>query len=141
MNYLSMVGLTEKAAKKEEKEKQGTAEPRIVCPGCQKTLADFRDSGRLGCAQCYATFQDKIGELIEKVQKSDQHRGKVPQLSSMTYHRQVELLGYRRKLRAAVRNEEFEEAARLRDRIKTLEEDLLQAVTNPEGTEDLSLRP
>ncbi len=126
MNYLSLASLAQEKVKVATGQKKvKPAQPSQACTGCQKTLEDFQETGRLGCAQCYKTFEKPLGEIIEKVQKSKQHRGKVPEISSTTYRTQQELSECKHRLRQAVGNEEFEEAARLRDRIRGMEESLL----------------
>lgn len=125
LNYLSLASLAQAGATEGTEKDNQTEEPQHSCPGCQRTFKDFQESARLGCAQCYRTFDKPLNELIEKVQKASQHRGKVPEVSSATYRTQQDLLECRHRLRQAVGNEEFEEAARLRDRIRVMEESLL----------------
>lgn len=111
-----------------KEEKQDASTPlsanKKTCPGCQRTYEDFRESGRLGCAQCYAAFSPQLAQLISKMHRSKQHRGKVPELSSERFQTQRSLVDFKERLRRAVGNEEFEEAARLRDHIRDLEQQL-----------------
>lgn len=87
---------------------------RVVCPNCGTTYREFRRVGRFGCADEYDAFGGRIEPLLEKVQGADQHVGKRPRswLNSLT-HSQLE-----QRLRAAVRQEDYEAAARLRDLIR-----------------------
>ena len=48
------------------------------CPVCGLTLADFRRSGLLGCADCYNAFRDELLPTIRYVQGKLQHEGKAP---------------------------------------------------------------
>lgn len=94
----------------------------IRCSFCSMSLKDFRATGRLGCARCYATFEASLRDLLRKVHGSAQHVGRrymppVPELME-----RVSTVGeLRDRLRRAIDNEEFELAASLRDKIKGLE--------------------
>lgn len=92
------------------------------CPFCGLTVADFKDSGRLGCPQCWSAFDPQLRGLLRRIHGSTQHVGKVylspdPSVSM----KEKRLDGLRRKLRRAVELEDFEKAAGLRDQIRTLE--------------------
>lgn len=91
------------------------------CPGCNASLRDFRETGRVGCAQCYMAFDAPLRELLRRLHGSTHHTG-------MQYQREeapaVRLepgrtdLELREQLRRAVEAEQFELAAELRDRLK-----------------------
>src|SRR5690554_1323985 len=49
------------------------------CANCGLTYNRFRQSGRLGCAQCYDTFDEELGRLLRRVQAGTIHKGKTPQ--------------------------------------------------------------
>ena len=93
------------------------------CPHCGLTYADFRKSGRLGCAQCYYTFKDSLSSLLKRVHGSSEHVGKVPALAGKEVAVSRTLKELREKLHRSIQKEEFEEAAKLRDRIRELEKD------------------
>ena len=97
------------------------AEPR--CPGCGMTQTDFKKSGRLGCAQCYDTFGDGLAPLLKSMHKGEQHIGKTPpgHSDNMASAERLKLL--RRDLDHAIKSENFEAAAELRDRIKKMEQE------------------
>jgi protein arginine kinase activator len=93
------------------------------CPGCGSTLRDFRDSGRLGCDQCYAAFDSHLRDLLRRLHGSSQHVGEqyeVPGEGGRDDPRS-RLLDLKAQLRRAVEGENFELAAELRDRIRVLE--------------------
>ena len=49
------------------------------CPGCGETWADFRETGRLGCARCYEHLSAQLRPLIPRVHAGAYaHRGKTP---------------------------------------------------------------
>ncbi len=103
-----------------------------ACPACGGTLQDFRQTGRLGCAQCYTTFEPHLRDLLRRLHGSAQHVGKryaapggaepgpaAPAAGPAAPAPAVAEL--REQLRRAVEAENFELAAELRDRLKVLE--------------------
>ncbi len=111
-----------------------TQEPEEVtgksCPTCGMTYDDFRKVGRLGCSQCYVTFKRALGGLLKRIHGSPIHLGKSPiglikpiKGKPMDVKEiKSELTELRRKLERAIEKEEFEEAAKLRDQIRRLEQ-------------------
>lgn len=97
--------------------------PAEPCPYCGTAAADFRRTGRLGCAHCYAHFEPQLRALLRRLHGSTQHVGKL-YLSegSDVSDRVARLAGLRRRLQRAIETEDFESAAELRDRIHELEE-------------------
>lgn len=94
----------------------------LRCSACGSTLKDFRDSGRLGCAQCYIAFDFHLRDLLRRLHGSSQHVGEAyvaPGSAESDPRRR--LLDLKDQLRRAVENENFELAAELRDRIRVLE--------------------
>jgi protein arginine kinase activator len=93
------------------------------CAGCGMTQADFKKSGRLGCSQCYETFSEGLAPLLKGMHKGEQHVGKIPagQTDDQAYTDRLKAI--RRELEHAVKAENFESAAELRDRIKKLEQE------------------
>lgn len=75
------------------------------CPYCNSTFADFEKTGKFGCAMCYETFKDRINE--NNTQNKESETDKISTL--------------RAKLEKAVKEEHYEDAAKLRDEIKSLE--------------------
>jgi protein arginine kinase activator len=96
-------------------------EPGVKCPACGFSQADFKKTGRLGCAVCWETFDQGLGSLLKAMHKSDRHVGKVPGKAAHTIAigEQIKELGV--ELEKAVREERYEEAAQLRDQIRVLE--------------------
>ncbi len=92
------------------------------CAFCSSTLRDFRDTGRLGCPQCYTSFETSLRELLRRVHGSSVHVGRRYSIPESDSPDAVVVLGeLREQLRAAIENEEFERAADLRDKIRVLE--------------------
>ncbi len=98
--------------------------PAQKCPVCGFTQTDFKKTGRLGCSACYLTFAEGLGTLLKAMHKGTEHVGKLPQRA----FRQIELSDKMRALNdhleKAVAQENYEDAATLRDQIKQLEHEM-----------------
>ncbi len=95
--------------------------PDIACGSCGMTLSEFQSGGRFGCADCYGSFRERIMPLIEKIHDAGQHVGKMPQRTDRDVAREKSLRQLQAELKRAVEREEYEEAARIRDRVRELE--------------------
>jgi protein arginine kinase activator len=96
----------------------------IKCPSCGLTYADFKKIGRLGCGECYNVFRKYLAPLLKRIHGSSQHIGKNPaktKAATKPYKKKTSLLELKNQLQKAIREEAFEEAARLRDKIKEME--------------------
>jgi len=99
-----------------------TKEPpvEITCPCCGETYAEFQKTGMLGCAECYQAFRQELTPLITRVQGRTQHAGRRPPVSEEEQARQNRMEELRALMEAAVAEENFEEAARLRDELRAM---------------------
>jgi protein arginine kinase activator len=105
-----------------DEELSGALDQKLACPTCGFTLAQFRKEGVLGCPRDYEIFEDVLRPLIEKAHDGRTiHCGKVPLKTPVDTRKQLELLNLRQRLEAAVRSEDYELAAQLRDKIKQSE--------------------
>ncbi len=94
----------------------------LRCDECGLGYMEFRARGRLGCPQCYEVFRASLEPLLEKIHGGSQHVGKAPDESSaVDRSRERRLVELRRDLQASVREERYEEAARLRDELTRFE--------------------
>lgn len=103
-------------ASQEMEQASGGAE--MKCPRCGFTQADFKKSGRLGCPECYTTFAEGLEGLLKSMHKGTRHVGKVPETMRQTRDVSDRLGTLQKKLNKAVEDEDFEQAAALRDEIK-----------------------
>jgi protein arginine kinase activator len=113
-------GLKESAPVGEEIE-----EPAVLnreCQVCGIKFVDFRNSGRLGCPHDYQEFREELTPLLENIHGETRHCGKTPRRQPQNKQTQSELVQLRKQLLSAVNKEAYEEAARLRDHIRRLEE-------------------
>lgn len=90
------------------------------CPVCGITLTDFKKEGRLGCGKCYKAFETSLAPLLKRIHGRTSHTGKIIGVIGNEATRST-LQKLRTALQNAVSREEFEEAARIRDKIKELE--------------------
>jgi protein arginine kinase activator len=91
------------------------------CPGCGFSQADFKKTGRLGCAQCYETFSEGLNSLLKAMHKGTNHTGKVPARIVRHIERENALKLLQRDLQKAVADENYESAAQIRDQLRQLE--------------------
>ena len=94
---------------------------KVQCEGCGLTYDQFSQIGRLGCAKCYEQFGEKLSLLLKRIHGSTQHTGKVPERSGSLIKVKKEIEKLRSALQQKIMNEEFEEAAVLRDKIRELD--------------------
>ena len=104
-----------------------TVEPETAittkCPNCGLSYQNFRKIGRLGCSVCYDAFKKELVPLLKRIHGADRHIGKVPLRVGKTVKDTRTLQDLKLQLDKVIEQEEFEEAARLRDKIKELEKD------------------
>ncbi|MCM8765552.1 MAG: UvrB/UvrC motif-containing protein [Candidatus Omnitrophica bacterium] len=96
-------------------------ELKLKCNNCGMTYEDFKKIGRLGCSECYVAFRKNLVPLLKRIHGSIQHLGKAPLKIIKEVKRKSEIDILKEKLQEAIQREEFEEAARLRDKIRELE--------------------
>lgn len=94
--------------------------PDITCPRCGETYAEFQKSGMLGCAECYQAFRKQLTPLLIRTQGRSQHAGRRPPVSEEDQARLSKMEELRKLMEAAVSEENFEEAARLRDELRAM---------------------
>src|SRR5438552_12573879 len=101
---------------------QAGAGSDLKCPACGFTQADFKKTGRLGCADCYTTFAEGLEGLLKSMHKGTRHVGKVPQQLQQHKDYVARLNRLQKDLEKAIGDEDFEQAAVLRDEIRQTRE-------------------
>ncbi|MGN0526774.1 MAG: UvrB/UvrC motif-containing protein [Acutalibacteraceae bacterium] len=86
----------------------------VRCSGCGKTFEEIAEDGKIGCAECYATFYDKLLPTLNRIHGKVGYIGKKPFKDGELYN-QLSVL--KSKLENAVANRNYELAAKLRDEI------------------------
>lgn len=92
-----------------------------ACPACGTLLSSVLETGRVGCARCYQVFSQEIDDRLETMHHSLQHRGKTARVDDSKTQIRADLQTKRGLLRSMLKAEKYEEAARLRDEIQSLE--------------------
>jgi len=96
----------------------------LTCANCGLTYENFRKLGRLGCSECYVSFHDQLAVLLKKIHGSGQHLGTKPTHTAAKAAKTVKgegLADLKVRLLKAIQAERFEEAALLRDKIRSFE--------------------
>lgn len=113
---------------------------QLQCDSCGTTFDDFLNTGVFGCDECYDTFEDRIEPLIRKIQGSNKHIGRGyknddPKSKVNTgSNKKVEIKEkndedktkskldiLQKDLQKAIKDERYEDAAKIRDEIKEIE--------------------
>jgi len=97
-----------------------SAAHKKACPMCGLSFADIAKSGKAGCGECYGTFKSELTPNVIRIHGTANHTGKIPKNrgAQITAKRKIEELGA--KLKKMVDEQNFEEAAVIRDEIKKL---------------------
>lgn len=104
-----------------KRESSDTVPRYLVCRTCGTVLSEALKSGRLGCGGCYETFLEELEPVLHGLHPALRHRGKAPHRDESRESQRMDLQTKRALLRSALKTENYEEAAILRDSIKDLE--------------------
>jgi protein arginine kinase activator len=91
----------------EDEDPEEAEAPDLTCAFCGLTYAEFKKAGRFGCDGCFVAFGSELDEVFKRIHGASRHAEAVA----------GDLEDLRKALQKAVASENFEEAARLRDRI------------------------
>jgi len=98
-------------------------EKQAVCPHCGISLEQFQKQGVLGCPYDYEVFAEQLEPLILKAHDGRTvHAGKVPARAPENTKRQIRRLELKQQLEEAVRIEDYERAAALRDELNRFDD-------------------
>ncbi|MEG1705583.1 MAG: UvrB/UvrC motif-containing protein [Clostridia bacterium] len=103
-----------------------------VCDKCSYTFDDYLNTGFFGCDNCYNAFSDRIDSLLSKMYGKNRHKllqdYSNKKESNKTYNKKDEEVSnitdikvLKDRLEKDIKNENYEEAAVIRDRIKKIE--------------------
>lgn len=110
-----------------------------VCKSCGAKYEDFIQSGLLGCSECYDMFSYRLDPILKKLQGSTKHvgRGIKSQKSKKVKDENEKINNLRKEednekeskikklnidLKKAIKDERYEDAAKIRDEIKKYNE-------------------
>ncbi len=113
---------------------RAAAASSLACPHCGLTWREFRKRGRLGCPHDYEIFEAQLVPLLANMHRgAERHVGRLPRGHGPESSRRGErLMDLRRRLSDAVEAERYEQAARLRDEIRAVEEEAPNEGSVPE---------
>lgn len=104
------------------------------CQTCGSSFNDIVQSGRMGCADCYDKFEDKLEPSLRKIHGKTKHIGKFVSYSEENEKSEdigdkkeqasekSELESLQEQMKAAINEQRFEDAAVIRDKIKEIQE-------------------
>lgn len=93
----------------------------IRCESCGLTYSQFSKLGRFGCGSCYHSFSEKLDPLFKRVHGNVVHVGKVPKRSGGIIQCKREIDTLKKDMMTCIEQEEFEQAAKIRDQIREIE--------------------
>ena len=112
----------------------------LECNQCGYTFEDIANHGKLGCGNCYEVFQERLDPIIRRIQGANQHVGRMgkiidnkieqkmqnestkeEKINQLPKNNQLEQL--QRELKQPIKEERYEEAAKIRDEIKKIEKE------------------
>lgn len=103
---------------------------KIKCDSCNSTFDDIINTGRYGCANCYDVFEDRMDPILKKLQGANRHNGRLGKISNnkMKFEKNEEITNendykdrlekLQEDLKRAIKDERYEDAAKIRDEIK-----------------------
>ncbi|MCP3033244.1 UvrB/UvrC motif-containing protein [Halobacillus sp. A1] len=110
---------------KGKQSKSHQSNKQLKCPACGLTYQEFAQVGKFGCADCYKTFDDRLNPIFRRVHSGNiKHDGKIPKREGGNLHLKKQMNEYKTQLQNLIEQEEFEEAAKIRDQIRSLDEQI-----------------
>ena len=92
-----------------------------VCSLCASNENTFIKDGKVSCPECYNTFKEELSSPIKRIHGNVSHIGRAPAKLKRQNDKRLVLEELKRKLSDAIKNEEYENAAVLRDKIRDIE--------------------
>lgn len=114
--------LAAQLAKKKEPAAPEAPVPQLTCGACGTTYAQFLKEGAMGCPMCYDAFREPLGAYLMKKLGRAQYAGDAPEQAGEQVSLRMERDKMKQRLHRAVEEENYEQAALLRDRIRALNE-------------------
>ena len=109
-----------------EREKVDESLGALTCEQCGMTYAEFQKCGMLGCANCYKTFKAPLDALLQRIHGNTQHAGRIPGSVRSGVSIRMNIDRLKQRLQKAIAEEEYEQAAKLRDSIRALNAQLAE---------------
>ncbi len=109
------------------------ASDEAPCRQCGMHLREFRQTGLLGCPQCYVEFREALRPFLAKIHGHTSHLGHIPDQANGVTSPEVKVMRLRVDLEKAIAAEEFEKAARLRDEIMEIRKEECETTVDEPG--------
>jgi len=93
----------------------------LKCENCGLSYQEFVKEGKVGCAECYDTFEDNLRPLVKRIHGSEKHIGKAPEDMHKYLRVKEDIKQLKEEMEQVIEEENFERAAELRDEIYALE--------------------
>jgi len=91
------------------------------CTLCASTFDELVKSGKVGCAKCYEVFEEELKKMIYGIHGNAVHTGAVPGKHLADIEKRKEIEQLKKEQQQAVLEQNYEQAAVIRDKIKELE--------------------
>ena len=89
------------------------------CSFCNASFADIAETGKVGCSHCYTEFKNELLPYLKRIHGSVKHNGKISGTKEIMVTGGGDRLSeLKAKLAKLVANENYEEAAIVRDEIR-----------------------
>ena len=120
----------------------------LKCDQCGYTFDDIVNTGRLGCGNCYSVFEERLDPIIKRIQGSNKHVGRTGKIidnkitekydnkidnektkkqnnesnqdEKVKSEKERKLEKLQEELKKAIKEERYEDAAKIRDQIKDI---------------------
>ncbi|MDD2628327.1 MAG: UvrB/UvrC motif-containing protein [Clostridia bacterium] len=95
-----------------------------TCKNCGYHFSDYTSTGLFGCPECYTTFEKRLLPMFHKIHGTASHlkdKNDKTVKNGKEIKKENTILELKGKLMKHIQNEEYEEAAKLRDLIKEKE--------------------
>ena len=101
----------------------------IRCKNCGMSFEDITENGRLGCPECYETFETRLDPILKRIQGANRHTGRIGKINQNkntdkkqnntenTKTENTKIAKLEEELKQAVKEERYEDAAKIRDEI------------------------
>ena len=110
----------------------------VKCKNCGMTYDEFIKTGMFGCENCYDTFRNPINSLLKNLHGTSKHIGrgyknniktsniniknseKISEKTKEVSKEEIKIEELNRQLEKAIKEERYEDAAKIRDQIKEM---------------------
>ncbi len=92
-----------------------------VCEVCGYEYSQLKEKGLLGCPACYTAFRRQLVPMLHRYHGGVNHLGKLPRSHGPKASLRQEITRMKQLLEQVVAQENYEEAARIRDEINAQE--------------------